>query len=321
MLLSAAVSLIASVVMLVFSLIDGMPAGTASLWMTAPLIVCGAIYWLRSRAWMMLVAVAATIVAFIIPEIPREVAVIIMLVLFAAPGTAALSCSIQRKTFFKVVGCAQSANLKEKPSIFERLVRFLFDLPQCIDLRMMSVKRPMRRKLPLRDIVALSLTGAMMSSVFWFYMAADRAFQAGVSDAESLTLIIVMAQIIPLAILPAAVYRTMDAGLDTNAGKYRMHLGLRGTAVRTMLPFMLLSVVAIAILSRENFAPLMTSIVLVTAASFAMTFLASMMYSVLMEASVANDIMAKWKIFRPTTLLSGMDGGEENVPGTPERES
>lgn len=317
MVIVASLSFVLSAVIVAVLVIYGTPIQYAAIWFAISPAVCGALYMLRTKFWLLIALGIVAAIPFLI-GLPPEAGYGAVLILFAVPGIAALSCSLQRRTFFGTVGRAQSVNLKDKPSLSERAVRFLFDLPQCVDLRLMSVKRPIRRKMPWKDVAVTSAIGAMMSSLFWFFIAAGgETFE----DQGAIMLTMVMALAIPLVVVPPVIYRTMDVGMDTNAGKYRMHLGLRGTAVRTMLPFMVLSFAAIIMLNWEETLSALISAASVTLASTIATFAVSLLYYGVMEASVANDVMAKWKLFRPTTLLSGTGGSEDNVPGTPRRDS
>ena len=123
--------------------------------------------------------------------------------------------------------------------------------------------------------------------------------------------------------MPWSIFNALHVRVVTKYRDYSLYEGIKGTIKRMVLPmFAALIYVLIAFHDNDVMAVLTfiaTSIVMI----IIVIVFTSGLYYAYFENKLVDDIVAKWKVFRPVELL--MTVGDDNVkktnfPGTPKRD-
>lgn len=252
--------------------------------------------------------------------------VAVVYVFIGALGVACIVDAIQRMIFYSVVSHIRYVNVKDKLSIKDRAIAFLFNVPPDLDTRNITIEpRKLGNKFPWKDLggtIMLSLTIGMF---FWIYLSLNPTFmRTGNFSSEVPTFIFGVMLYVPVLVLPFSVFKSLDVKICTNYRDFRLFSGALATIQRMAIPvFAALLYVLMAMNEQDPMQVLMFiafSIVII----FFVVIITSLIYYYGMEATTSSDISKKWKIFIPVPLMMTLHN-EEHVekteyPGTPERD-
>ena len=289
--------------------------------MAVPLFVIGVIYYIiRRRFIAMIFILAASIVAYFI--LPNSMLYIVYL-LVCAEGVAQMVDIIQRFSFYKIMASIERVNIKEKPSIVDRIVVFIFNIPVDIDTRNLKIDTNIIiDKLPWKDMIYSMLLALMFCMFLWIYLFLNPSFSIEVTGVPIYTFTIVL--YLAMIVMPCSIFSTLNARIATDYRDFRIYSGFLETFKKMFLPVFAALIFLISAVSSgpDNLYYVAMSLGMI----IVMIIFTSIMYYTSNEMSVVNDILDKWPVFHPSSIYSGYSEGDskssldDGVPGTPRRD-
>ncbi|MCL1978844.1 MAG: hypothetical protein FWG60_01625, partial [Methanomassiliicoccaceae archaeon] len=146
--IAAAVSFIISLAYVLFEGTGGGVMHEVMPWLALPFFVCGVIFYIRSKYWILLILAAAAMVLWFV-EVPETLIFLLLFLIVGASGVVALVDALQRAVFYQVLRTIEYVNVKDKLSSKDRLVAFLFNVPEDLDTRNITMDYELSRtKIP-----------------------------------------------------------------------------------------------------------------------------------------------------------------------------
>ena len=286
-----------------------------------PFFVLGFINYVLNKRWFAAIFVAvATLVCYLIEPV---LALFMLYIFVCAEGVATTVELIQRLIFYRILVIVERVNIVGKPSVWDRVVVFLFNIPCDLDTRNLTMDSTVRRKgLPWRDMSETMVIALVLSVFLWIYMFLNPAFYTGTSGISIYTFTIVL--YIAVLVMPWSIFSALDVRIGTEYRDFKLYKGLLETMKRMFLPSMaalIFLALAVSDGGQTLYYILMSIVMIVVIIAFT-----SVMYYTHNEASVVNDIEGKWKVFHPADIYSdfgGRDhpaGMDDMFPGTPMRD-
>jgi len=289
--------------------------------MAIPFFVIGAIFYiLKRRYYAMIVIVILSVIAYLI--MPDSVLYVVYL-LVCAEGVVQMVDIIQRLTFYVVMSSIEHVNIKEKISIKDRAIIFLFNIPVDIDTRNLKIdKNIIMDKLPWKDMFYSMLLALMFCMFLWIYLFLNPSFSLETSGVPIYTFTIVL--YLAMLVMPWSVFNTLNARVETEYRDFKIYTGFLETFKKMFLPVFAAIVFLISTVASgpDNLYYVAMSLGMIVV----MIIFTSVMYYTSNEVDVVNDIIEKWEIFHPSSLYAVYaEGGrvsslDDGVPGTPRRD-
>jgi hypothetical protein len=282
-----------------------------------PLMFLGVYGYLRGGRWYLVIVSVAAIaaVAYLFPDYMTETVLLAM----GIEGIAVGADIIGRSVFYRVLRIIEYINIREKPRVKDRAVRFIFNIPRGLDTRYISMDSGISRKgIAWGEMLRRYLMALFFSMFAWIFMMANPdydTFNHGSVDA----ILIVMAYFV-IVVQSVSAFETLRVRAGPENGALMLYDGLVSTMVRMILP-MAVATVLIAVIQWSG-TYVLTNVAFTAIVLLALTILASEAYYVSMENPTVSEILAKRREFLTVDLSGGLDGEEKRKvpPGTPRRD-
>ena len=293
-------------------------------WMTIPFFVCGLIYYVRVKYWILLVFIAIGVVLWFV-GIPQSAIYLLMFVLVGAAGVVTLVDAIQRMIFYRVLRSVEYLNIKSKLTFSDRIIAFLFNIPEDMDTRNLTMDHDISRtKIPWKDVRETVMLGLMVGLFIWIYLSMNPSFMDLTNESSIPLFMFTLILYIPVIVLPWSIFKSLKVRIETNYRDFYIFNGINATLQRMAVPiigalfFVLVAINTSDILTVAYYITL-SAITIVVIVAFV-----SILYYWLFESVIVGDIISKWKLFRPVPIFVGLKEGEkkssfDDVPGTPRR--
>ncbi len=289
--------------------------------MAIPFFIIGLAFYFISKRYLAAVFILAlSVVAFFI--LPTSVLFIVYL-LVCTEGVAQLVEIIQRAIFYDILDSIEHVNIKQRLTLKDKAVVFLFNVPVDLDTRNLVIDRSItRNKLPWKDMFNSMMLALLFCMFLWIYLFLNPNFALGTEGVPIYTFTIVL--YLSLIVMPWSIFSTFNARIDTEYRDFKLYSGILGTFKRMFLPVfaaLIFLIIAVSEGPDNLYYVGMSLIMIVVIISFT-----SVMYYTTNEISVVGDILDKWNEFQPSELYSGYtevgrkSSLDDGVPGTPRRD-
>lgn len=241
-------------------------------------------------------------------------------------GTAAIVDSLQRLVFFPVLSRIRYVNIREDSPLADRLVAFLFNIPEDADTRNLDANLDVNsHKLSVRDIIGNVMVSAVVATIIWIVVSVWPLNLIGSDSVISDWLLIVgITAYVPLFTLPFTVFRSMDVRIPSSFGVFRLFDGFVTVLRYFSVPLVLFLVASLVYSVSTGVWTDAVACILCSAAILCVSVaVVTLILFYQFEATSAYAMANKWKLFMPVPLLMGIrenDKSEHSFPGTPERD-
>ncbi len=305
--------------------------------LTLPLFIDGIfiyVYEKRVRSTILLIVVVVTLVAlhymnFIV--MTPIVLFFILFILIGGTGVVAIVEVIQRATFYKIIHSIEYMNVKSKMRLFDKIVSFIFNVPEDLDTRNITMNYNLHRaSIPWKEMAQTILMALMLGMFIWIYMSMNPSFMNPEIYESTSSIPIYMFSlilVIPLIVLPFTIFKSLDVRVETNYRAFHIHSGALETIKRMALP---IGAALIFVLLAINTTEPARVLSFIGVSAFAIIFVVGyicVLYYTTNERPLVKDIVAKWKVFRPVPIFVRLDENErpqirdQKLPGTPVRDT
>lgn len=313
-LLASFVAMVAAMVVWDWSSIHALPI------LAAPLFIIGAVNYVLQKRWpTILIIIALSLGIYFLWE-PGYV--LFFLYLFVCTGGVAVMTEvIQRGIFFKILNTIEFVNLKEKLTLTDRVVTFIFNIPCDLDTRNLDLDLTVKRDgIPWGNMFHSIFLALMVCTFLWMYMVLNPSFIAGESGMSIYTFTIVL--YVALLVLPWNLFKSLNVRVTTDYRDFPVYSGLYETIKRMFLPVLAVLIFMAISLTSGTFSIMYITISIVMIA--VIVALTSVLYYTGNESGVVEDVKEKWADFHPTRMYAGymeveQSSYEDGVPGTPKR--
>ena len=299
--------------------VEGMSFYDSCAMMAVPLIALGVWDIVFRQRWLRLVVFSCASVLLLLLD--WKVGAVAAMLTFGATGISAFSDLVQRRYLGTVLDSVEHCNVRRR-TVTDRLISFLFNIPEDLDSRDMRMNPAVQREdLPWRAVVDMLIPALVPMIFLWMFASVSFGFRHDIVDSAIPTMTIVM-YILALT-LPWTVIRTMDLRVEGRGSVFRLYDGLTGTVVRMAVPsFICLVIVLFAASPGWN-----AAVLVLLSAIFCIALSISSMFAYMLdaEASLVSDVHSDWEESHPVDFYSAYDGRDgrhpldDGVPGTPRR--
>lgn len=290
-----------------------------------PFFVCGLIFYIRSKYWLLIIFAAAAMILWF-TGIPQTLIFLLLFLIIGASGVVALVDAIQRAIFYRVLRTIEYVNVKKKLSLLDRLITFIFNVPEDLDTRNITMDYELSRtKIPWKEVVNTIYLGLMIGMFIWIYISMNPAFMDITSGGSIPMLMFTLILYIPVLVMPWSIFRSLNVRIETKYRDFKIYNGIKATLQRMAVPVIAALFFVLVAINTSDIFTVMYYIVLSAAMIVVILTLSSILYYWVFESTIINDIISKWKMFRPVPVFVGLeDNGNkrtwDDVPGTPRRD-
>jgi hypothetical protein len=323
---AAMVSFLISVIYVIYQAMGGgVPLYDVVPWLALPFFVCGIIFYVRSKYWVLLIMAAAAMVLWFI-DIPLILIFLVLFLIIGASGVVVLVDALQRMVFYQVLRTIEYINVKSKLTAKDKLVAFLFNVPEDMDTRNITMDHELsRKKIPWKEVGSSISLGLMVGMFIWIYISMNPAFMDLSGEGTVPLLMFTLILYVPVIVMPWSIFRSLNVRIETNYRDFRIYNGIRATLQRMAVPIIAAFFFVLVAINTSDIYTVAFYILLSAAMIVGILTLVSILYYWVFEATTVNDIVSKWRMFRPVPVFVGLEAEEEgsswdDLPGTPKRD-
>jgi len=290
-----------------------------------PFFVCGVVFYIKSKYWILLViAVAAVVLWFF--SIPLTLIFLFLFLVIGVSGVVALVDAFQRTIFYRVLRRIEYINVKSKLSFKDKLTAFLFNIPEDLDTRNITMDYELSRtKIPWREVGNSISLGMMVGMFIWIYISMNPNFMNLSIETSIPLLMFTLILYIPILVLPWSIFRSLNVRIETGYRDFKVYNGIRATLQRMAVPVVAALFFVLVAINTSDIKAVAFYIFLSAAMIVVILTAVSILYYWVFEAVIINDIVSKWKMFRPVPVFVGLEtaekkGSGDDLPGTPKRD-
>ena len=289
-----------------------------------PFFICGVIFYVRSKYWVLLILAAAAVVLWFL-DIPLTLIFLFLFVMIGASGVVALVDALQRVIFYQVLRTIEYINVKERLTLKDKVVAFLVNVPEDLDTRNITMDYELSRtKIPWKEVGSSISLGLMVGMFLWIYISMNPTFMDRGDYTSIPMLMFTLILYIPVIVMPWSIFRSLNVRIETNYRDFKIYNGIRATLQRIALPIVAALFFVLAAINTSDVNTVAFYILLSAAMIVAIVTIVSVLYYWVFEAVTINDIISKWKMFRPVPVFVGLETDVkkswDDVPGTPRRD-
>ena len=129
---------------------------------------------------------------------------------------------------------------------------------------------------------------------------------------------------IPVIVMPWSIFMSLNVRIRTKYRDFYLYSGIIETLKRIILPMFAALVYLLIAVNKSGFMSVLAYIILSVVITAFIIGLTSLIYYAFFERKIVNDIVSKWKVFRPISLLMEIDDARDGItkyPGTPVRDT
>ncbi|MGE4213130.1 MAG: hypothetical protein AB7E75_07285 [Candidatus Methanomethylophilaceae archaeon] len=301
--------------------------------LTLPLFLDGIVIYVKERRWKSFIIMVSVVAALFVLhkleyiQVTGDILFFVLFILIGATGVVAVAEAIQRVSFYRVVHSVEYMNVKRKLSLWDKMVVFLFNVPDDLDTRNVTMNYNFQRtSIPWKEMIQTITMALMLGMFIWIYLSMNPAFM-GEDSLKSIPIFMFsLVLVIPLIVLPFTVFKSLDVRVETNYRAFHIHSGVMETLKRMALPIGATLIFVLLAINTSDPVQVMTYI---GASALAIIFVVGytcILYYTTNERPLVNDIVIKWRIFRPVPIFVSLDEGGsgrarfDDAPGTPKRD-
>jgi len=290
-----------------------------------PFFVCGVVFYIKAKYWILLVIAAAAVVLWFF-SIPMTLIFLFLFLVIGVSGVVALVDAFQRSIFYRVLRRIEYINVKSKLSFKDKLTAFLFNIPEDLDTRNITMDYELSRtKIPWREVGNSISLGMMVGIFIWIYISMNPTFMNLSIETSIPLLMFTLILYIPILVMPWSIFRSLNVRIETGYRDFKVYNGIRATLQRMAVPVVAALFFVLVAINTSDIRAVAFYIFLSAAMIVVILTAASILYYWIFEAVIINDIVSKWKMFRPVPVFVGLETAEkkeswEDLPGTPRRD-
>lgn len=303
--------------------------------MTLPLFLDGIVIFIRERRWKSFLVVLLSIGALGMLHLTGYVTLtptilfFVFFIFFGGAGVVALAEGFQRFMFYKIVHSIEYMNVKKKLNILDRIVSFIFNIPEDLDTRNITMNYNLQRtSIPWKEMMQTISVALMLGMTIWIYISMNPNFMDSGTFGSLMSVSVFMFSLIlmiPLLVLPFTIFKSLEVRIETNYRAFHIHSGAMETMKRMALPIGATLIYVFLAINKSDPWQVLGYIGFSALAIVFVVGYTCILYYTANERILVNDIAAKWRVFRPVPIFVRLDednrgrNTDDRLPGTPMR--
>lgn len=293
--------------------------------LAVPFFVCGVILYIKLKYWVLLILAAAAMILWFI-HIPLTIIFLLLFLIIGASGVVALVDALQRLIFYHVLRRIEYINVKKKLTIKDKVVAFLFNVPEDLDTRNITMDYELSRtKIPWREVGNSISMGLMVGMFIWIYISMNPTFMGHGIETSIPLLMFTLILYIPVLVMPWSIFRSLNVRIETKYRDFKVYNGIRATLQRMAVPVVAALFFVLVAINTSDIRAVAFYIFLSAAMIVVILTFVSMLYYWIFESVIINDIISKWKMFRPVPVFVRLEDDVkkqslDDLPRTPRRD-
>ena len=304
--------------------------------LTAPFFILGLMWYYHTKKWSTLIIILALSVGLYLylhgfefqEDFYQENDFLLMFALdfifVGSVGVVAFVSALQRLIFYRVVTRVQAMNIKDKMSIEDKVIAFFFNIPNDLDTRELTMDYNLKRaSIPWTEIRETITLGLMIGMFLWIYISMSPKFASlGVFNNIPVYIFAIVLYI-PVIVMPWSIFNSLHVRIKTKYRDFSLYEGIKGTIKRMVLPMFAALIYVLSAFHDNDVMAVLTFIGTSIVMLIVIIVFTSGIYYAYFENKLVDDIVAKWKVFRPVELLMTVgddDNRKKDFPGTPKRD-
>ncbi|MCL2608272.1 MAG: hypothetical protein FWD92_07000 [Methanomassiliicoccaceae archaeon] len=316
--------LICTVTMFVIVRADMMELGAALMILSVPFLVIGLITYVQSAMWKaLLIAIAIPAILFF-ANVPMAVLFFVAFLLVGCVGVVAVAVVLQRMVFFAVISSVEYLNIKEKLTLWDKIVMFAFNIPPNVDTRKITMEYNLKRSgIPIKEMTETMLFAFLVGISLWIYLSLNPAFMNNIRLYEAPIYVFSLVMFIPLLVLPWTPFKSLNVRISSNYRDFSLYGGAVETLRKMVVPVFMVFIFIMVAVNTMSIAVVIAFILSSVAFNMIVVAASSVIFYMFFESEFVDDAVIKWKAFRPILMEMDLEDGHETLealPGTPVRD-
>ena len=299
-LLSLAICAVGFIALLMYTELE---MGVALMLVSVPFLIVGLITYVREGMWKALLIALAVPAALFFLDLTLLVLFFVAFVMVGCVGVVSVGLVLQRKVFFLVISTIEYANIKEKLTLWDRLVIFAFNVPPDIDTRKITMEYNLKRSgIPVKEMLETMSFAFIVGTAMWIYLSMNPAFMSDINLIEAPIYAFSLIMFIPLLVLPWVPFKSLNVRITTNHRDFSIYGGAEETLRKMAVP--IFAVFVFILIAVNNTSLPMVLGFIATSIMFNMLVVAAscVVFYLFFESEFVDDAVAKWKVFRPVSM-------------------
>ena len=330
------ISFILSISGLFALVLYGVDVLDSAMLITAPFFILGLHRYHHTKKWTVLIIIIALSVALFLylhgfdihEDFYQEESFILIFaidfIFIGSIGVVAFVSALQRLIFYRVVTRVQAMNIKDKMSIQDKVIAFFFNIPNDLDTRELTMDYNLKRaSIPWSEIKETMTLGLMIGMFLWIYISMSPKFASLGMFGNTPVYIFAIVLYIPVIVMPWSIFNSLHVRIKTKYRDFSLYEGIKGTIKRMVLPMFAALIYVLSAFHDNDVTTVLTFIGTSIVMIIIIIIFTSGIYYAYFENKLVDDIVAKWKVFRPVELLMTVGDGDnrkKDFPGTPKRD-
>ena len=311
------------VIMAILHFTDKLDMTIMAIVVSAPFFVVGIYAYYLYRKWMYILAFVVLDIILLVAGVPSMIVFFLSFVFVGAAGVVAVTVLIQRYLFYRIIATVEYVNVKEKLTLWDKVVVFFFNIPRDLDTRNVTMNYNLKRAtIPWNEMIQTIFFGLTIGMFLWIYMSMNPVFmdESRIQNVPAVMFTLVL--FIPLLVLPWTIFKSLSVRVETRYRDFKLHDGIKETLKRMAVPIFASFMFVFLAINETSLSTVFMYIGLSVIFNVVVIGLTSVFFYVMFEAPLVEDIVARWKVFRPVSLT--MDVGNDirsgELPATPKRD-
>ncbi|MDR0334412.1 MAG: hypothetical protein LBH69_00795 [Methanomassiliicoccaceae archaeon] len=291
---------------------------------SVPFLIVGLATYVHEKMWKALVVAIAAPAALFFIGLPLLVIFFVAFLLVGCVGVVSVAATLQRFVFFAVISSVEYINIKDKLSLWDRLVLFAFNIPPNIDTRKVTMDYNLKRSgIPFREMLETMFFAFLVGVALWIYISMNPAFMYDVKLYEAPIFVFSLIMFIPLLVLPWTPFKSLNVRITTSYRDFSLYSGAVETLRKMAIPVFAVAVFILVASTRIDIQVELMFIVASVVFNLIVVAASSIIFYLFFESAFVDDAVTKWKLFRPIPITAELDRGEaqEDDRGMPERDT
>ncbi|MCL2142714.1 MAG: hypothetical protein FWH44_00410 [Methanomassiliicoccaceae archaeon] len=293
--------------------------------LSVPFLIVGLVTYVHGGMWKALLAAIAVPVILFFLKVPLLVLFFVAFLLVGCVGVVSVAVVFQRYLFFSVISAVEYANIKQKLSLWERLMIFAFNVPPDIDTRKITMDYNLKRSgIPFGEMLRTMFFAFLVGVALWIYLSMNPAFMNDVKLYEAPIFVFSLIMFIPLVVLPWTPFKSLNVRITTNYRDFSLYGGAVETLRRMAIPVFAIAVFILIAATHTDIYVVLGFIASSVVFNMIVVAASCIIFYSFFESAFVDDAVTKWKVFRPVPITAELDDTAERKaeePGTPERDT
>ena len=295
-----------------------------AIFLSIPFVITGvASCVFRKRIVYLMLVILAT-AALYMGGVRNLWATVLVIIFVGIIGVVAIVSLEQRAIFYPVISSVEYLNIKEKLSLWDKAVAFMFNISGDLDTRNLNIDYNMRRaSIPWSEVITTLKLSILIGMFIWIYLCMNPTWMGFDSLSSVPVYLFSLILYIPVLVMPFSIFMSMNVRIETKYKDFRLYDGIKETLKRMAVPIFAAFMFILIAVNENGFEDVFYFILISVFFIMFINVVSCIMYYRYFESEIVEDIVTKWKEFRPIPMMISIADKQKyrkKEPATPKRD-